>query len=146
MESIMVQQQKWLLRKFHTLCSKAGMTQDEKAALISSYGHISSADMEDSQLQDACIKLQLSTNPKLAEMDTWRKRVFAAIGSYLRFAGKTETPEFIKAIACRSTGFDRFNEIPVERLRNVYYAFTKKHKDFERSWKEMEKILEDGTY
>lgn len=142
---IMAQQQKWLLKKFHTLCSKAGMTQDEKAILIASYGHISSADMDDRQLQDACIKLQLSTDPKIAQLDNWRKKVFAAIGSYLRYAGKTETPDYIKTIACRCTGYDRFNDIPVERLSNVYYAFKNKQKDYERTWNAMQSILQNGT-
>jgi len=38
----------------------------------------------------------------------------------------------IKAIACRASSFENFNDIPRERLNNLYYAFLKKQKDFKR--------------
>ena len=133
--------QKWLLGKFHSLCTKAGVSADQKEALISGYGHLSSKDMSDDQLKDACYKLQLQLDPKMGEMDKWRKRVFASIGGYLKFAGKEQSPALIKRIACRATEHDNFNDIPVERLRNVYNAFNKRQQDMERSWKVMEDIL-----
>ena len=36
----------------------------------------------------------------------------------------------IKAIACRAAEANSFNEIPRERLNNLYYAFLIKQKDF----------------
>jgi len=38
----------------------------------------------------------------------------------------------IKGIACRASGYDDFNKIPKERLRNLYYAFNNKVKDAKR--------------
>ena len=38
----------------------------------------------------------------------------------------------IKGIACRATGYDDFNKIPRERLRNVIALFNNKVKDGER--------------
>lgn len=133
--------QKWLLSKFHTLCTKASVSADNKQIIIAGYGHVSSKDMTDEQLKDACYKLQLQLDPKMAELDKWRKRVFAAIGGYLRFSGKDQSPALIKRIACRATEHDNFNDIPVDRLRNIYNAFSKRQKDEERSWKVMEDIL-----
>jgi hypothetical protein len=43
--------------------------------------------------------------------------------------GKTGNGQIIKAIACRASGREGFNEIPLEQLRSLYYAFSKKQKD-----------------
>ena len=119
---------KQILRKFHTLCSVAGMTADEKAALVSSYGVESSADIDTHDLIDICHTLDRQVN---AETDMLRKRVIAAIGGYLRAIGREESLELIKGIACRAGGYGSFNKIPKERLRNLYSAFSNKRKDFE---------------
>jgi hypothetical protein len=37
--------------------------------------------------------------------------------------------EYVKAVACRATRHERFNEIPVARPTNLYHAFTNKAKD-----------------
>ncbi len=129
MTTIMDKQQKWLLRQFHTLCSRLGMTEYEKRALIESYGVESSKDIDNHDLMDLCHTLELRLKKGASEIDTLRKRVIAAIGGWLRLTGKTENIEVIKAIACRSTGYDNFNKIPAERLRNVYNTFRNKQRD-----------------
>jgi len=73
-----------------------------------------------------------SRREKQNDAHTWRRRVMAAIGQYLRNLGKKETIGEIKAIACRAAQYDDFNMIPVQRLQNVYYAFVNKNKDFFR--------------
>lgn len=143
MQTVIDKQHKWLLGRFHAACSKLGMSVEEKKEVIYAYGCESSADINNEDLLELCFKLEKQHDPVLAEMDLWRKRVFGAIGCYLKFIDKQQTVELIKAVATRATGFDNFNEIPVDRLRNVYYAFVKKQKDFERSWKEMEKLLHE---
>lgn len=140
MITIMERNQKWLLRQFHTLCSRSGLTPDEKAGIIASYGHVSSKDMSDDQLKDACHKMEMQLKPKWAELDTARKRAMAAIGAYIRFCGKEESAQLIKGIACRATGYTSFNDIPADRLRNIYSAFKKKLTDYERSFREMEEL------
>lgn len=140
MLTIMDKNQKWLLRQFHTLCSRSGMSPDEKMSLLSSYGHLSSKDMSDDQLKDACHHLEMKINPKVADQDKWRKRVMASVGAYIRFCGKEESVSLIHSIACRATGYTSFNDIPVERLRNIYSAFNRKVTDCERAYREMEQL------
>ena len=119
-----------ILRKFHTLCSACGMTPEEKAAVVASFGVDSSADINTHDLIDICNKLagQLGQNRDTSK-DRLRKQVMAAIGGYLKKIGHESNANIIKGIACRSTGYDDFNKIPVERLRNCYYAFVNKQKD-----------------
>lgn len=121
-----------ILRKFHTLCSACGMTPEEKAAVVASFGVDSSADINTHDLIDVCNKLseQLGQTTQTSK-DRLRKQVFAAIGGYLRKIGKESNADIIKGIACRSTGYDDFNKIPAERLRNCYYAFVNKQKDID---------------
>ena len=119
---------KKVLRKFHTLCSAAGMTADEKLALITSYGVESSADIDTHELIDLCYSLDRQVN---GEMDRLRKRVLASIGGYLRGCGREESIELIKAIACNATGYESFNRIPKERLCNLYNLFRNKSRDME---------------
>ena len=125
-------QQGLLLKKFHTKCTMAGLTADEKAVLVGSFGYESSRDMSLADLLRVCDMIDAKQNPALAEIDTWRKRVMASIGGWLKVMGVQTTPEKIKAIACKASTFEKFNDIPKERLNNLYYAFLKKQKDFKR--------------
>ena len=125
----MDKQQKWLLRQFHTLCSRLGMKEHEKRALIESYGVESSKDIDNHDLMDLCHTLELRLNKGASEADHLRKRTIAAIGGWLRLTGKEENIEVIKGIACRATGYENFNKIPTERLRNVYNTFLNKQRD-----------------
>lgn len=129
MTTIMDKQQKWLLRQFHTLCSRLGMKEHEKRALIEGYGVESSKDIYNHDLMDLCHTLELRLKKGASETDTLRKRAIAAIGGWLRLTGNTENIEVIKGIACRATGYDNFNKIPTERLRNVYNTFLNKQRD-----------------
>lgn len=118
---------KKILKKFHTLCGVCGMSKDEKAALVASYGVESSADIDTHDLIDLCAKLaQQAGQP---DIDRLRKRAMAAIGGYLRLTGQNDNAALIQGIACRATGYEKFNQIPAERLRNLYSCFTNKQKD-----------------
>ena len=119
-----------VLRKFHTLCGVCGMTQDEKKALVESFGVQSSADIDTHDLIDLCNTLSRQADGvRFGRKDRLRKQVMAAIGGYLKKIGHDSNADIIKGIACRSTGYDDFNKIPVERLRNCYHAFVNKQKD-----------------
>lgn len=121
-----------LLRKFHTLCSRLRLTEAEKRAIVESFGVESSADIDTHALIDVCASLsrQLEGN-KGDQMDKLRKRAMAAIGGYLRKIDRPGNAEIIKGIACRATGYQSFNKIPAERLRNLYNAFRNKQKDID---------------
>lgn len=127
--TIMDKQQKWLLRQFHTLCRRLGMTEYEKRAIIESYGVESSKDIDNHDLMNLCHTLELRLSKGASEADALRKRTIAAIGGWLRLTGKEESIEIIKGIACRATGYDNFNKIPTERLRNIYNTFLNKQRD-----------------
>jgi hypothetical protein len=132
MKTFVEKEQKGLLKKFHTLACKAGMRQEEKDALLESYGVESSCDLTAKDLLDICNKLEMQSNPRLAEMDVWRKRLMAAVGGWLRAMGRESNGQVIKAIACRAAARVSFNEIPLEQLRSLYYAFGKKQKDLRK--------------
>lgn len=119
-----------LVKKFHTLCSLLGLSDDEKTAIISSYGVESSRDIDTHDLINICAKLSEQANRKTGnDIDKLRKRVIAAIGSWLRETGQNQDINKIKSIACRSTGYNDFNKIPRERLRNLIATFNNKQKD-----------------
>ena len=123
-----------LLKKYHTLCTVLGLTAAEKTAIAESYGVESSRDIDTHDLVDICAKLSAQANKKqgTGDMDKLRKRVMAAVGSYLRQTGRKSNATVIKAIACRATGHTDFNKIPRERLRNLIGLFNNKVKDSER--------------
>lgn len=122
---------KGILKKFHTLCSVLGLSEDEKRAIVESYGVESSRDMDTHDLINVCANLSDQANKKngTGDLDRLRKRVMAAIGSYLRSVGKASNASVIKGIACRATGYEDFNKIPRERLRNLIATFNNKVKD-----------------
>ena len=119
-----------LLKKFHTLCTVLGLSADEKAAIVSSYGVDSSRDIDTHDLVDLCGKLSAQANEKAGnDLDKLRKRVMASIGKWLASEGRKSNATMIKAIACRATGHEDFNKIPRERLRNLIGTFNNKIKD-----------------
>ena len=121
-----------LLKKFHTLCGVLGLTEQEKQAVIASYGVESSRDIDTHALVDICAKLSQQVNDRNGnDIDKLRKRCMAAIGSWLRATGKYQSASVIKGIACRATQHDDFNKIPRERLRNLIATFNNKVKDAE---------------
>jgi hypothetical protein len=130
MRATIDKQQSWLLKRFHTLCTKLAIKPYEKEAIVSTYGCISSKDLTVKQLAMACDSLDKRLNPEIVEVDRWRKRVMGVIGGWLRIMSVEQTAEKIKGIACRATNAANFNAIPKERLINIYYAFLKKQKDF----------------
>lgn len=120
-----------LLKKFHTLCSVLGLTDDQKKDILSSWGVESSRDLSQHQLIDICAKLSEQVDEKqgTARLDKLRKQVIAAIGAWLRETGQEETLAKIKGIAERASGYSDFNKIPRERLRNLIATFNNKVKD-----------------
>lgn len=130
MATVTAQQQKWLLKKFHTLCARLNMDADMKLALISGYGVESSKDLTNAELLELCDHLNEILNPEDAKTDKMRKRVIAAIGGWLRMIGKgDEGINYIKGVACQAAKVDNFNKIPLEHLTTIYNMFLRKQKD-----------------
>lgn len=133
MSTVTSQQQKWLLRKFHTLCTRLGLDADMKLALIGGYGVESSKDLSNAELTEVCEKLNGLLRPEEAKREKMRKRVIASVGGWLRQIGKGEMGiDYIKGVACRAAGTEHFNSISYERLTTLYNMFIKKQRDAER--------------
>lgn len=128
MNTFMDTQKNALLRKYHALLRKAGVSNEEKMVLLASYGVESGKDMSVYELTELCHKLDMRTNKSAEEANKWRKRVMAAIGGYLRAMGQDSNANVITAIACRASRYDSFNKIPVDQLRSVYNAFKNRAK------------------
>ena len=124
-------QQKSLLKKYHTLCAKYGIAESEKRAMVASYGATSSRELDAHDLLDLCNRIEKANAPKTADFDKWRKRVIAAIFGWKKALGQPSNINEVKAIACRAAQADRFNDIPMERLRSLWHAFKNKAKDLQ---------------
>lgn len=142
----MDKQQKYLVKKFHTLISQGGIDQDTKLAMLARYGVESSKDLDAHQLMELCDALERAINPTVAELDRWRKRVMAAIGGWLKLMGREQNPTLIKGIACQAAQRERFNSIPIDRLRSIYHSFLKQQKDLEFAAKLTRDELDIKTY
>ena len=132
MQTTIDKQKNALLKRFHTLAGKAGISQENKEVILAQYGVESSRDLTVNELIEVCTSIDFALHPELAENDRWRKRLLASIFGWLKKMGKHDaTPELVKAIACRAAGCERYNQITTERLRSLYYAFRKKSKDLD---------------
>lgn len=122
---------KGLVKKYHTLCTVLGLDDEAKSAILTSWGVESSRDLSQHQLIDICAKLSVQVDEKqgTARLDKLRKQVIAAIGGWLRETGQSEGLSKIKGIAMRASGYDDFNKIPRERLRNLIATFNNKVRD-----------------
>lgn len=136
MKTLIERQRNVWIKKFHILIREAGIDNDTKLAMLAAYGVTSSTELELKELIDICEKLDRMIHPEENEMDRWRKRLIAAIYGWRKAMGSNNTTiDEVKAIACRAAGevAERkgFNSIPLERLRSLYYAFSKKTKDLQ---------------
>lgn len=131
MDTVTDKNEKYLRKRFHILLSKAGIDKEGKLDMLESYNATSSSDLDSDQLQVLCNKLEKIAMPNAAEMDRYRKGLIAAIGAWLRALNQEEGINKIKAIACRASGKEHFNQISKERLISLYYAFVNKRKDLQ---------------
>lgn len=60
--------------------------------------------------------------------DKWRKRAIAACFAYLRRQDIDANINYVIAVICRASGYEKFNKIPTTRLQEVYNMFTKRLK------------------
>lgn len=118
-----------LIRKFYALSKAINFNDTLKQELFSQFGKSRLSELPTAEIKSCCEILQMTAD-KLNGMDKDRKRVLAAICSWLKQTGQGENIELAKAIACRATGYETFKRIPTERLKNIYNCFVKKSKDF----------------
>jgi hypothetical protein len=136
-----------LIKEYHLLCRQKGFDEEARHQFLwDNYRKYSSRFLSDRQLEEVCNLLSGRTLPQPPEArkplsqpvtpDRWRKRLMAAIAAWAKIAGAipddSDPATVIKAIALQAAGgqYGHFNLIPVDRLRNLYYAFVKKAKDY----------------
>jgi hypothetical protein len=120
-----------LVKKFHTLLGRYGIDNATKLSILQQYNVTSSVYLSIPELIEVCGLIEKANNPALKELDLWRRRLMAAIGGWLRSMNRIDSANIIKGIACRAAKKDSFNDIPLEQLRSLYSAFTKKQKDLQ---------------
>jgi hypothetical protein len=119
-----------LIKKYHSLATNLGLEKQDRDLIMESFGVTSSLDLSVDELTELCSALEKDNTPKAPALDKLRKQVMASIGGWLKTISQESDAQRIKAIACRATGHRRFNDIPAERLRNIYHTFLNKQKDF----------------
>jgi hypothetical protein len=118
-----------LIKKFHTLIREKGICPETKELILEQYGVQSTKDLRINELIEVCDYI---ANGQKATEDKWRKSLIASIFGWLKKMNRTDANmDMVKAIACRAAGAAKFNEIPLERLRSLYYAFSKKARDLD---------------
>ena len=71
-------------------------------------------------------KVSQSAELTLSRLDKKRKGVIRAIFRYLELKNCEANMNYVKAIACRAAGCDRFNEISEAGLTRIYNEFCRK--------------------
>lgn len=122
-------EKKRLIKKFHTLLMRGGISNEEKQAMLASYGVTSSKDMNIYELLELCGKIDRMVSP--SESDRLRKRVIASACAYFSECGcRYDDPvAAAKKMACRISGQANFNRIPDDRLRSIYHALGNRVRD-----------------
>ena len=67
-------------------------------------------------------------DPDRVKLDRQRKGVIKAIFRWFELRGKQPTMEYVKGVACRDAGKDRFNDISIGELTRIYAEFCKKQR------------------
>ena len=118
-----------LIRQLHSLVHSAGIDNDNYREMLLAYGAASSTELSVYELTELCGKIDQMLSPMHAELNRWRKRVIKAIDAYLHLVGSVCDINIIKAVACRAAQQTDFNDIPLDRLRSLYNAFSLRCKD-----------------
>ncbi len=69
-----------------------------------------------------------------ADLDKARKRLIAVLFDCTGIQGYKKDIQYIKKIACTAAGVKQFNDIPLEKLRELYRKFGKKKAPLLDKW------------
>lgn len=118
-----------LIKKYHILIGKVGMSENEKQTLLEQWNVTSSKDMTIDQLLQLCNLLEKFTSPEESELAKWQKWARDMVKSYGKSLGMTYSDEYAEAIICRSTGKKSFGSVTKNRLVGIYNQFKKAKND-----------------
>lgn len=120
-----------LIKRYHTLLSLRKVSNLTKESLLGAYGVSSSTELTNVQLKELCDYIQAEVNltKEELELDRWRKSVIKVISKSLEIEDKGgHGCEYVKAVAARAAQYDKFNQIPKNKLIDIYHAFNNKCK------------------
>lgn len=108
MKTTIDRQKAGLIKKYHTLCGKLGMTDEEKRDILeNNYGVKSSKDLYVEELQHLCKALEESINKPSDEttrMDKQRKKIFFLIRQICKHTKREYDKKKAYTMACRACG------------------------------------------
>jgi len=68
------------------------------------------------------------------DLDASRKRLIAVLFSFLSWKDKKPSMKYVKAIAANAAQVDRFNDIPLKKLKSLYRIFGEKKNKEANEW------------
>lgn len=108
MKKTIDRQKAGLIKKYHTLCGKLGMTDEEKHEILeNNYGVKSSKDLYVEELQHLCKALEESINKPSDEtirMEKQRKKIFFLIRQICKHTKREYDKKKAYTMACRACG------------------------------------------
>ena len=138
---------KQLIRDFHILLHRLGISDIGKEGILAGYGVDSSTELNEAALTEICDRLneelrkrgQDKTPPgPLSEGEKERKRLKVAIGKLLAAQGKIKADgwgvaewNLIAGTACRAAKVSRMDDIPASKCRGLIYEFNRQREGIE---------------
>lgn len=119
---------------------------ENRADIISTFTHgrtSSAKNLNPSEINSLCDFFERNSKDVL---DQKRKRVIASIFGVFNKMNKKVSIEYVKAIACRASKYEKFNDIPSSRLDSLYNAFLNAQKDLKFSKRLVEGYISEQQY
>lgn len=115
------------MRAFFAACNAGGLSEAERHAIVESYGHESTTEMTEQELQDAT-RVLYGKEQKDEERGKWVRRCMAVVYAHCERNGFTKVgPDYVKSIITTSARGLSFNKLTVEQLTKVYNTFKRKN-------------------
>ena len=137
---------KQLIREFHFLLHRLGISDIGKEGILAGYGVDSSTELDEAALTEICDRLHEEARKRGIESQTAetdpaekeRKRLKVAVGKLLAAQGKIKAEgwgvaewNLIAGTACRAAKVSRMADIPTSKCRGLIYEFNRQREGIE---------------
>ena len=138
---------KQLIRDFHILLHRLGISDIGKEGILVGYGVDSSTELDEAALTEICQRLHEEARkqglegagePPASPAEKERKRLKVAIGKLLAAQGKIKADgwgvaewNLIAGTACRAAKVSRMDDIPASKCRGLIYEFNRQREGIE---------------
>lgn len=119
------------MRAFFVACNAKGLTEEDRRAMISGYGHQHANEMTTEELQDALYRLNQRADTEDGEHAKWVRRAMAVTYKYLIHVAGVNNPSsnYCKEVITTSQRGVSFNQLDKAQLTKAFYLFKKKYDD-----------------